>query len=73
MDYMVSGIVLFDRRYYPRTFGSDAERDYVIAYEAGGFLSLIGRWILADCAEPLEDIIDWMEKHTDDLLISKPG
>lgn len=57
VDYMVSGVEQFRMEFRPLASRSDTEKEYVIAYEAGGFLSIISKWLDRNCRDPKEDIL----------------
>ena len=57
VDYMVSGIELFRREFQPPGYEGLLEREYLIAYEAGGLLSVISKWLARDCRDSKEDIL----------------
>lgn len=57
VDYMVSGVEQFRKEFRPLTAVSETERAYVIAYEAGGFLAIISKWLDRDCHDSKEDIL----------------
>ena len=35
-----------------------AKRDYLASFYAGGYVAVVGDWILEDCKEPVEDFAD---------------
>lgn len=56
-DYMVSGVEQFRKEFHPLPAVSRTEAEYVIAYEAGGFLSIISKWLDRDCRDSKEELM----------------
>lgn len=45
-----------------RFYIPSSERNYMMMFYLGGMMSIISEWVKNDCAEPIEKLIDIMEK-----------
>ena len=63
-DYLVTGMERFRSEFRPLEYSSPLEKEYLIAYEAGGFLSIISKWVGRDCRDPKEEVLRYVVDHS---------
>lgn len=59
-DYILTGIERFRSEFRPYEYSSALEKEYLVAYEAGGFLSIISKWVGRDCHDSKEEILRYV-------------
>ena len=65
MDFMIEGIRLVNREFIHSAFGDELQKEYMLSFYAGGYISLFAKWLKNDCRDSKQDILNLMLLHLD--------
>ncbi len=65
MDFMVEGINFVNSEFLHSVYSDQLQKEYMLSFYAGGYISLFAKWLKHDCRDSKEEILDLMLLHLD--------
>ncbi len=65
MDFMIEGINLVNREFIHSVYKDELQKEYMLSFYAGGYISLFAKWLKNDCKDSKSEILNLMLLHLD--------